>query len=93
MPKLLFLARVAFICNVCFVLGLLLRFYPFLPQGMLSSNIIILGFLLGVVVNFSLHFMYAFLFVVRTVSWSFFPKWLMIVNFIFFMLQIIVMVL
>ncbi|HRE51425.1 MAG TPA: hypothetical protein PK339_08395 [Flavitalea sp.] len=43
MRILVFFSRVAFICNVCFVLACLAQFLPLAPNGFVASTIIVLG--------------------------------------------------
>ncbi|SEP48357.1 hypothetical protein SAMN05660816_06760 [Niastella yeongjuensis] len=92
MQSLIFFSRVAFICNVCFVLVWVMRFYPILEEGRsddLVSLVLILGiliaFLLNIVVN---GFILAF-WLQRKPVWKHLPKWLLITNFLFLFPEII----
>ena len=95
MQNLIFFSRVAFICNVCFVLVWGMRTYPLLEEGQpgeLVSLVLILGiliaFLLNIVVN---GFILAFI-LQRKAAWKHFPRWLIIANFLFLLPQIILFI-
>src|SRR6266542_3279284 len=50
MQSLIFFSRVAFICNVCFLLTWIMRYFPVLKQGQQDhfvSVVLILGVLVG----------------------------------------------
>src|SRR5580698_11664931 len=51
MQALKLLVRVAFICNVCFLLASLIRWLPNPPEGQLVSTVIVMGYLMGLPVN------------------------------------------
>jgi RsiW-degrading membrane proteinase PrsW (M82 family) len=95
MQSLIFFSRVAFICNVCFVLVWIMRYYPILHEGQpgeFVSLVLILGilvaFLLNIVVNlFVLVFIWQ-----RKVAWKLFPRWLIIANFLFLLPQLILFI-
>jgi hypothetical protein len=89
MPKLLFLSRVAFICNVCYLLSFLLRTTSFIQSGHASSVVIILGNLLAIILNIIVIFGYAICFFILKVGGPY-PKWLIIINFLFLLVQSIV---
>jgi hypothetical protein len=89
MRLLRFLSRLAFICNICFVLVSLLRYVPALPDNALISDIIVLGYLGPIAVNFFVNVIVILLFVLRRVWAAGVPRWLLIANFVFFVLQII----
>jgi hypothetical protein len=92
MQSLIFFSRVAFICNVCFVLVWVMRLYPVLEEGRpsdLVSLVLIMGilfaFLLNIVVN-----LFLLVFILRRKPvWKLFPGWLIITNFLFLLPQII----
>ncbi len=51
MRLLRFLSRVAFICNICYLLVSLAQYVPNLPEGSVVSTIIVLGWLLAIIIN------------------------------------------
>jgi len=88
MGLLRFFSRVAFICNICFVLTSLQRYGPaVLENNTITSTIIVLGWLMAVGVNVLVNLW-------ALVAWSFrkgklqVPSWLLIVNFIFLLAQL-----
>jgi RsiW-degrading membrane proteinase PrsW (M82 family) len=95
MQSLIFFSRVAFICNVCFVLVWVMRFYPILKQGQpseLVSLVLILGFLVAFLLNLVVNsFILAFMMQGKPV-FKRFPRWLIITNFLFLFPQIILFI-
>jgi len=90
MGLLRFFSRVAFICNICYLLTSLARYGPpILENNDIISTIIVLGWLMAIIVNILVN-----LWVL--VAWSFrkgkgrleVPRWLLIVNFIFLLAQL-----
>ena len=92
MQNLIFFSRVAFICNVCFVLVWGMKYYPHLEQGRpgeFVSLVLILGVLIAFVLNCVVNgFVLAFM-LRRKPVWKHFPGWLIIANFLFLLPQII----
>jgi hypothetical protein len=89
MRLLRFLSRVAFICNICFVLASVLRYLPPAPDNEMTQDIIALGYIVAVVLNLFINLIVVILFVLRRLWASGVPRWLLITNFIFFVIQII----
>ena len=87
MSRLPFFSRVAFICNVCFLLVWLLRYLPAMPLYFLTSTIIIAGIVMSFVMNGLVNIMYAALLVRRRPITMYVPVWLATVNFIFLIVQ------
>jgi hypothetical protein len=83
------LVRVAFICNICFLLASLIRWLPNPPEGQVVSTVIVLGYLMGLPVN-AVVFCWA-LGLRAAGKWraAHVPAWLMVVNFGIFCLQFI----
>jgi hypothetical protein len=95
MQNLIFFSRVAFICNVCFVLVWGMRTYPRLEEGQpgeLLSLVLILGILIAFVLNIVVSgFILAYI-LRRKGVWKHFPGWLIITNFLFLFPQIILFI-
>jgi len=91
MRLLRFLSRVAFICNICFLLATLTRFLP-MPDNGLTSNIIILGYLLSIMLNVLVNTILLLLLLFGRLRRSGVPIWLLIINFIFFIIQIALLI-
>jgi hypothetical protein len=90
MPKLLFLSRVAFICNICYLLSFLFRTTSLIQSGHGASTIIILGNLLAMVLNVVVIFGYTTSFFLLKIGGPY-PQWLIIINFLFLLVQSIIL--
>jgi hypothetical protein len=84
-----FLSRVAFICNTCFLLALVILWLKHPPEGELISLIIILGYVLAMLINGIVNLWYAILLLFRKPLKTYVPVWLIIVNFLFLIAQLI----
>src|ERR1700759_469328 len=88
MGVLLFLSRVAFICNICFLLVSFSQWLPQFPDNALTSDIIVLGWLVSMVINITVCVILLILLLVGRLRKTGIPKWLVLVNFIFFAVQL-----
>ncbi len=89
MRRLNLLSRVAFICNIPFVVTLVLRWRNFIRDETITSFVIIAGYFLGAFVfNPIINILYAISLSNRKKLFSVVPKWLVITNFIFLLLQL-----
>jgi hypothetical protein len=84
-----FFSRVAFICNACFLFAVIIRFVPHLVQVELLSLIILLGFVVALIINALVN-----LYLSVSVIWQKslpknIPRWLVTVNFLFLIAEII----
>ena len=89
MQPVLFFSRVAFICNVCFALTWLLRYYPSLQQGPVTSTILILGLVVAGILNVAVNAVILIILLRRSSLQHRFPRWLIIANFLFLIPQLI----
>ena len=89
MKIVLFFCRVAFICNICFALAWLFRYYPALQQGEITSTILILGIVVSGILNILVSGCLIVLLLLRKPPPGYFPWWLIIVNFLFLIPQLI----
>lgn len=92
MPKLLFISRVALICNFCFAIAYLLRFIPVVSQGIVLSTLVILGTVVTTVVNILLAGVYIVVALAGRRLFSQVPAWLVLTNLLFFLLQVILLI-
>ena len=88
MSRLPFFSRVAFICNVCFLMVWLMRYLPAMPLEFVTSTILIAGLVLSFVMNGLVNILYATLLVRRRPIADYVPVWLATINFIFLFLQL-----
>jgi len=91
MEKLLFLSRVAFICNICLLLSWLTQFISFLPAGIVSSTVLMLGLGLSIVFNFFVNIALLIVLLRGRSHITAFPRWLIIANLFFLIPQIILL--
>jgi len=83
----LFLSRIAFICNVFFLLALLLRMISTPVSPHLVSTVGIIGYGLVLLFNPLVNLIYLFL-LLRGKLGQLQPRWLVFANFIFLLLQL-----
>ena len=85
-----FLSRVAFICNLAFLLSVLLQWQPVISNKALLSTIVIAGYVLAPVL-FSpvVNILYAVLLFKKKPLAAFVPRWLAVANFIFLLVQLL----
>lgn len=88
MQRLLFFSRVAFICNICFLLTWLMRYLPPMQQGHIASTVVILGIGLSVILNVIINlFIIAGLLQRKPVK-EYVPLWLVLANVLFLIAQL-----
>ncbi|HXD79421.1 MAG TPA: hypothetical protein VN616_16505 [Puia sp.] len=85
------LARVAFLCNMCFLAAALILWLPNPPEGSVVSTVIVMGFLMGLPVNAAV-FGWALLRVAGKWRVQVLPRGIMLFNFIVFCLQFIYLI-
>jgi len=83
------LARVAFICNICFLLASLILWLPNPPESVFISTVIIMGYLLGMLVNAIVNGWAVILLAAGKLRTAAIPVWLLAANFIIFILQLL----
>ena len=87
MRWLLFTARLAFICNVLFILCLLIRYtHNFIHNNSVESYVIILGFFVSFILNITVNLTELILLLSRKQSPV--PNWLKIANALIFITQL-----
>jgi hypothetical protein len=91
MTFLRFLSRVAFICNICFLLAILLLWMDHPPKGDLISLIIVIGFVLAFIVNLIVNISYGINLLLGKKPGNQIPAWLMVANFIFLLPELILL--
>ena len=85
------LSRVAFICNICFLLISFIQWLPNPPEG-LASMFAPLGYILAILVNTVVNVWVIVLFLFRKLKTGQVPAWLLIINFIFFAIQLTLLI-
>lgn len=89
MQPLLFFSRVGFICNICFLLTVSFHFLPGVNDSHFYATILILGFVVAVLLNMTLNLIIIALLLLRKPLWPFLPRWLVIVNAVILVPQLI----
>ncbi len=86
MRRVLFLSRVAFICNVFFVIAAAVQITRLFVPNDVASAMAFIGYFLVIVFNPLVNFIYLVLIFTRKLQLL--PRWLVLANFLFLILQI-----
>lgn len=89
MRWLLFLSRLALVCNVFFLLSISLQVSNRIPNPDVAALIAIIGYFLAGLVNPVVNVIYLLLFVFNRKRLQPVPGWLLFVNVIFLLLQFV----
>lgn len=89
MRWLLFLSRLAFICGLFFLLSISLLIKDWTPDQNISSTIIIIGYLIGLIVVPITNLCYLGVLIIKRKLNVYVPAWLVTAN-VFFLLILIV---
>jgi hypothetical protein len=87
MRALLFLSRIAFICNIFSIFAIVLLWKNFIGDQAVVSTIGIIGYFLAVILNPLVNLLYL-VFLLRKKLYKAVPRWLVLANFIFLVLQL-----
>jgi len=93
MRWLLFLSKLAFICNLLFIPAFILQIKNFTGDPDLSAYIIIIGFVFAILFNPVTNLCYLILFFTNKKMLSIVPAWLIVINILFLFFQIIFLLL
>jgi hypothetical protein len=83
-----FLSRLAFICNVFFLLAFSLRISNWVTDPDLAGTILIIGYFFVVLFSPLVNICYLFMFLLRKKFWIVVPSWLITANILFLVMQI-----
>ena len=89
MRWLLFLSKLAFICNLLFIPAFVLQLKNFIADKDLSSYIMIIGFVFAILFNPVTNLCYLVLFFLNKKLLAMVPAWLIVMNVLFLFLQVI----
>ena len=92
MSRLLFFSRVAFLCNICFLITFIIRYVPVLKEGFFVSTVIVIGLVMSIVINVIVNVVYLVIVVTGKPVRHYVPLWLVLTNFLFFVLQVILLI-
>lgn len=86
-----FFSKVAFLCNICFLLAIIIQWIPHPLQGELIAATVILGYVFAAIVNLVVSAWIAILFFSKKFSQSAVPAWLILANFLFLLPELILL--
>jgi hypothetical protein len=89
MKILIFFSRIALICNICFVFVLLLRYSADLSMNGIYSTVVVLGYA-SVGINMLLNLGILLCLLLKRPVWNSIPRWLIIINFLFLLVQLFI---
>ena len=89
MRWLLFISRVAFICNICFLFAFSLQLTDWIRNEQLSATLIVIGYVMGFIINPVVILCYLFTFLISRRKLAIVPAWLITANILFFVMQIL----
>src|SRR5690606_39626539 len=89
MRWLLFLSRLAFICNLFFLLSASLQVYDWAQNSEVNSTILIIGYFLSLFLNPIANLSYLMAAILRKNLTATIPAWLIIMNIIFLFIQLL----
>jgi hypothetical protein len=92
MGKLLFFSRVAFVCNLFFIFTFFMHYIPALKNAFVASTLIIIGLVMSVIINALVSLISFYLLLSGRQVKQHVPFWLMITNFLFFVIQAILLI-
>ncbi len=90
MRWLLFLARVAFICNLFFIACLFFRYKDVIGDQSLRGFIVVVGWLLAPIITVIANVLFITLFILKKNPQAAIPRWLLVFNIIMQIAQLII---
>ena len=93
MRWLLFLSKLAFICNLAFLVSFVFRVTNWLTNHDSKQYIIIIGWVLSAIFNPIVVFTYLLFFWIKRKKLAIVPVWLIVMNILFLFLQLIFLLL
>jgi len=86
-----FFSKVAFLCNICFLLAIIIQWIPHPLQGELIATTLILGYVFAAIVNLVVSLWIAILFFSGKLWQSAMPAWLIVANLLFLLPELILL--
>jgi hypothetical protein len=86
------LSRIAFVCNIFFIVALLLAIAHWVPNKEMEATDIFIGFVLALIFTSVVNVCYLILFVLRRKFWQVVPSWLITANILFLLIQFLYIV-
>lgn len=88
MPWLRFLSRLAFVCNMVFLLAVAIRFKDFVQDPTSISIVGIIGYFLVFIFSPLVNICYLVVLIVKRRLFAYVKPWLVIANFLFLLLEV-----
>ena len=85
----LFFSRVAFICNICFLIAFSVQLTHWIKNEQLTSTIILIGYVMGFIINPFVNLSYLFTALISRKKLAIVPAWLITANILFLVIQIL----
>jgi hypothetical protein len=86
---LLFFSRVAFICNICFLIAFSVQMTDWIKNKDITSMIALIGYVMGFIINPLLVISYLVVFIFSRKRLKTIPSWLLTANILFLVIQIL----
>jgi len=86
---LLVLSRVAFICNICFLIAFSIQMTDWIKNEDITSMIALIGYVMGFILNPLLVVCYLLIFIFSKKRLKTVPSWLLTANILFLVIQIL----
>jgi hypothetical protein len=87
MRWLLKLSRVAFVCNIFFLLAFSLQLSNWIRNEQITSTIVLIGYVMGFILNPVANFSYLVFGIVSKKSLQVVPSWLIVANVLFLVID------
>ena len=87
MKRLYFFSRVAFICNVLFVVCFSIQLSNWIRDEQVRSSVVMLGYVIGIPLNLFINLFYLGYFLSRKKLTAVIPAWLITANILFLVIQ------
>ena len=89
MRKLLFLSRVAFVCNIFFVISFSIQLTNWIKNEQVKSSVVVIGYVMALPLNFLINLFYLIMILRRKKLTESIPVWLITANILFLVIQIL----
>ncbi|HWI91021.1 MAG TPA: hypothetical protein VNT20_07080 [Flavisolibacter sp.] len=86
---LLFFSRVAFICNICFLIAFSVQMTNWIKNEDITSMVALIGYVMGFIINPILVLCYLLVFIFSRRRLQTVPSWLLTANILFLVIQIL----
>jgi hypothetical protein len=86
---LLVLSRVAFICNICFLIAFSIQMTDWVRNEDITSMVALVGYVMGFILNPLLVVSYLLIFIISKKKLKTVPSWLLTANILFLVIQIL----